>query len=187
MKTVYIQHGCADRQEYEDPNTASGSNSHWIPWLQKQLIVAGFNCQTPELPRSFGPSYNRWKELFSIYPIDQETSLVGHSCGAGFLLKYLNESPKEMNKLILVAPWLDPKRVMGSFLETDLNPDLMNYINELHIFYSLDESVEGVKHTVDLVRNKYPDHHYHEFDGYDHFDYMAMGTTEFPELLKVIL
>lgn len=187
MKTVYIQHGCAERDEFEDPSIPSGSNAHWIPWLQKQLMIEGYNCQTPEMPRPYGPSFNRWKSLFSIYPLNQKTTLVGHSCGCGFFLKYLSQTDHKIDKLILVAPWLDPKRIMGSFLDCELAPDLADRVNELYVLFSRDEPVEGVEQTVDLIRETYPSHNYHEFKDHGHFTQGEMGTDAFPELLKMIL
>ncbi len=187
MRNVYILHGCCDREEFEDTSIPSGSNFHWIPWLQKQLIVKGYNCQTPEMPTPYKPSYTRWKKLFDIYPLDLETTLVAHSCGGGFFLRYLSEAPQKLKKLILVAPWIDPDHKLGDFLKFDLNPDFAHLIEEIHIFYSKDEAVEGVKETIELLRKTYPNIEYHEFESHGHFCLGEMGTEAFPELLKMVI
>lgn len=186
MKNIYILHGCCDREEFEDLGIPSGSNFHWMPWLQKQLIVRGYNCQTPEMPTPYKPSYQTWKKIFSAYPMDSETTLVAHSCGCGFFLKYLSEHPQQIKKLVLVAPWLDPFHKLGDFLKCDLDPRLTDMIHEIHVFYSLDEPVDGVRETVDLVRQTYPHTHYHEFKNYGHFCLDDMGSEKFPELLEVV-
>ncbi len=188
MKNVYILHGCCDQEEFEDTSIASGSNFHWIPWLQKQLIVKGYNCQTPEMPTPYKPSYQTWKRLFEVYLVDEETTLVGHSCGCGFFLRWLSENDININKLVLVAPYLDPEPFnrFGSFLKCTLAPDLMERIKELHIFYSKDEEVTGVKETVKILQDKYSPLQFHEFENHGHFCFGDMGTEEFPELLEII-
>lgn len=186
MKNIYILHGCCDKEEYENTAIPSSSNFHWIPWLQKQLIVKGYNCQTPEMPVPYKANYHVWKKLIESYPVNPETELVAHSCGCGFFLRYLGENPQKIKKLILVAPWLDPHCEMGDFLKFNLNSDLSNIIEEIHVLYSNDEPTAGVKEAVELIRNTYSQTHYHEFENHGHFNLGAMGTDEFPELLTMI-
>lgn len=38
MKNAIILHGGPARAEYYDPKMPSMSDSHWIPWLQAQLL-----------------------------------------------------------------------------------------------------------------------------------------------------
>ena len=186
MNNVYILHGCCDKAEFEDFTIPSGSNFHWIPWLQKQLLVRGFNCQTPEMPTPYKPSYAKWASIFSSYPLDQNTILVGHSCGCGFFLRFLSETTHTLKKLILVAPWTDPDHKMGDFLNFEFAPDLEERIGDIHLFYSQDERVSGVKNTVDYIRQHYPNTHYHHFNDHGHFCLDEMKTDAFPELLEVI-
>jgi predicted alpha/beta hydrolase family esterase len=129
------------------------------------------------------PDYNVWKEIFEWFPVDENTTLIAHSCGCGFLLKWLSQNDVRFKKLILVAPWLDPKKTRNDFLTCRLKGDLESRIEEIHVFYSLDEPVDGVKETVELVRKSYPSAKYHEFQQHGHFDIEAMGTDAFPELL----
>jgi predicted alpha/beta hydrolase family esterase len=138
------------------------------------------------MPTPYKPSYHVWKGLFANYPLDADTILVAHSCGCGFLLRYLSENPQKLKKLILVAPWLDPEHVMGDFLKFTLNPDLAALTDEIHIFYSEDEPVNGVGQTVDLIRQTYKNTKYHGFKTHGHFCLEEMGTDAFHELLEVI-
>lgn len=186
MDNVYLLHGCCDQEEFENTQIASGSNAHWFAWLQKQLIVKGFNCQTPEMPAPYKPSYHSWKKLFDIYPLDKNTTLVGHSCGCGFFLRYLSSAPQNISKLVLVAPWVDPDNKLGDFLEFKLNSELEKYIDEIHVLYSLDEPVGGVQESVELITGTYSNVFYHEFEKHGHFCLGEMGTESFPELLEII-
>lgn len=38
-KSAIILHGMPSKEEYFSPAYASPSNSHWLPWLQKNLLI----------------------------------------------------------------------------------------------------------------------------------------------------
>lgn len=184
MKNAVILHGMCDREEYEGDGYPSPSNHHWLPWLQKQLLVRGYECQTPEMPTPYKPQYNEWKAVIDRFPLHEETVLIGHSGGAGFLLRWLSKHQQSVDKLILVAPWLDPDRYLGNFLNGSLAPDLLTRVNELHVFYSSDEPVSGVQETVELITDTYDAARIHNFTDRGHFTLNGMGTDKFPELLR---
>ena len=186
MKNIYILHGCCDEDEYFSEDYPSPSNYHWIPWLQKQLLLKGYSCQTPEMPTPYKTSYTAWKNVFENYRVDAETSLIAHSCGCGFFLRWLGENKKSIHKLVMVAPWLDLQHTCGDFLNFSLNPELQKRIAEMHILYSSDEPVQGVKESVDLILAAYPSAQLHKFDGMRHFCLPEMKTEKFPALLKII-
>ena len=65
--------------------------------------------------KCYQPKYELWKTEFEKNEIDEETSLVGHSNGAGFIIRWLSENKDvRVDKVILVAPWLDPTNRKGS-------------------------------------------------------------------------
>lgn len=107
MKTAIILHGMADSEEEYDGRE---SEHHWIPWLCQQLGLEGYAVYTPEMPMPYAPEYEAWKRAFEKLIIDEETILVGHSCGGGFLVRYLSENDVRVGKVVLVAPWLDPNK-----------------------------------------------------------------------------
>ena len=187
MQNAYILHGCCGEEEYFSKDVPSPSNFHWIPWLQKQLVMKQYHCQTPEFPAPYKASYATWKKLFGYYPVDADATLIAHSCGGGFFLRYLSEHKDiRIKKLVLVAPWVDPDRYMGDFLKFDLDPSLVNRIEQIHVFYSEDEPISGVAATVDLVMQTYPNAIMHRFTNHGHFCLAHMGTDAFPELLEVV-
>ena len=116
MKTAIILHGMPDREEYYHPTAPSQSNKHWLPWIQRELCLKDILAQTPEIPEPYRPDYTKWKKVFEQFPVDKETMLVGHSCGGGFLLRWLSENKIEVGKVALVAPGVDP----NGTLETDI-------------------------------------------------------------------
>ena len=109
MKTAILLHGSCDKEEYYSDEYPSLSNSHWFPWLQKQLLIRDIPTQTPELPGAYEPVYEEWKKEFERHDITENTILVGHSCGGGFLVRWLSENNIKVDTVVLVAPWIDPE------------------------------------------------------------------------------
>lgn len=87
------------REEYLKPTRPAASNNHWLPWIQKQLSINGIVAQTPEMPEPFRPDYDKWKETFEQFTLNDDTILVGHSCGGGFLLRWLSENDVKVGRL----------------------------------------------------------------------------------------
>lgn len=146
-------------------------------------------AQSPEMPAPYAPDYDAWKKVMDNYTIDENTIVIAHSCGAGFFLKWLSKSEQSIDKLILVAPYaLDYERRFDRFLQGRIKPDLMERINEMHILYSTDEPVGGIKESVDFLIENYPSAQYHEFDDKRHFCYEEMDEGgAFPALLEIAL
>lgn len=187
MKNAIILHGIYDEEDYFSNEKLSPSNMHWTPWLQKKLLVKGYNCQTPEVFNSYQANYSDWLNAVKIHTINEETVIIAHSAGSGFFLKYLSEDKTlRAKKLILVAPFIDPFKIFNDFLQTNLDKDLNNRIQEIHIFFAKNEYIEGIRETVKILRDLYPNIYYHEFDEGGHFSHEDMGTIEFPKLLEVI-
>jgi hypothetical protein len=93
-----------------------------------------------------------------------------------------------VNKLHLIAPWLDPsRRKTSDFFEFTIDPQLAKRISEIHLYYSENDETEGVKKSVDIIRKTLPNLHYHSFTDQGHFTLEDMGTTQFPQLLNDIL
>ena len=186
MKTAIIVHGTCDREEYFSSNYPSLSNSHWVPWLQKQLLIHGYHTQTPEMPVAYAPDYSLWRSEFERYPISEESILIGHSCGGGFLLRWLSETQAQAARLILVAPWLDPDGTKcPDFFKFCIDPVLTNRI-DCHLFESTNDDSD-IKTSIKLIRDRLPDIQVKSFVGYGHFCFSNMGTHEFPELKEVAI
>lgn len=187
MRHAIILHGKPDITEQFDASLPSPSNNHWIPWLQKQLLMKGIQAQTPEVPEAHKPMYGLWQRELERYEIDENTILVGHSCGAGFLVRWLSENDVKVDKVLLVAPWLDPEKTAGDFCEFEIDPNLDRKAKELHILYSLDDPAKTIKPSVELLKKKLKNYKYHEFKNKGHFCLEEMKTDAFPELLELII
>ncbi len=184
MKTAIIIHGYNDKLEYADKSRPAASNDHWIPWIQRQLLLNGIEAQTPEMPGFFEPNYEAWKKMFERFEVNEDTILIGHSCGGGFLVRWLSENNKKVGKVILVAPWLDPNHVIDpDFFKFEIDPKISAKTESLVIMYSTDDAPE-VLESIETLREKLVNAKFQEFSGKGHFTLNDMKTGEFPELLK---
>ena len=190
MKNAIILHGRPDEDEYYDASVSSCSNYHWLPWLQKQLLVKEVAAHTPEVPHAFKPRWEQWVKEVERFEIGPDTMLVGHSCGGGFWVRYLSDHPElRVGKVVLVAPWVnpgnDPESDTADFFEFEIDPDMAKRTAGLIIFHS-DNDHDPVQKTVNLLREKLNGHKYREFHDRGHFCIEDM-PVEFPELLEELL
>lgn len=175
------------KEEYYNPESEAQSNKHWIPWLQRQLILNDILAQTPELPQPFEPIYERWRSIFEQFDIDKNTMLIGHSCGGGFLVRWLTETNKKVGKVALVAPFLDPNHneVKSDFFEFDSGADIASKTAGIRIFYSTDDDKE-ILNSVDQIK-ALSDIEVTALNNMGHLTLKDMGKREFPELAEWLI
>ena len=177
-----IIHGCPPSQD----NVISKHN-RWMNWIEKQLKEQGLNAAAPDMPTPWKPRYEIWKKVFEKYHITKKSVLVGHSCGAAFLVRWLLETHQSVAKLILIAPAKIPEH------EDDPRKDLYDF--ELP-----EDGRDIAREIVMFTSNDFP-HHMKSFELYTkslkphsiklenkfHFLFFQMHTRQFPELLEEIV
>lgn len=187
MRTAIILHGRPNKEEYYSDKYPSASNSHWLPWLQKQLLIKDIPAYTPEVPNCYDLDYGKWCKEFERYEITFETILVGHSCGGGFIVRWLSEHPEiRVDRVILVAPGAPAVSAdwsSTSFFDFTIDPNIVSQTRGITVFGS-DNDSPGIMESVQKYRAIIKDVQYREFKGYGHFTLKRMGTVEFPELLE---
>ncbi len=189
MKNAILIHGWNTKSEYYDATRPTASNDHWFPWLTKQLVLRDINTTAIEMPDGYYPEYKIWKRELERYDITNKTILVGHSCGGGFLVRWLSESDIKVGRVILVAPWLGydtgGEPFDESFFQFEIDPNLVNKAESVRVLYSdndftsIQRSVVEITDAVDGIMTT-------EFQGKGHFTLYSLGTHEFPELLDEI-
>lgn len=189
MKRAIILHGMPDEAEYRAA-VASGqmqSDNHWLAWLRTELQSRGVETVTPELPQSYAPEWEAWKTVFEKFQMDEDTALIGHSCGAGFLLRYLSENHVNVGKVALVAPFLDllQKNIPSRMLDFEIDSAISARVADLAIFVS-DDDWNSIKNSAIKIQEAIPGVTIFNFSGKGHFTLEDMGTAEFPELLAWI-
>ena len=187
MKTAIILHGMPDKDEYYNSERSSQSNSHWIPWIQRQLILKDILAQTPEMPEPYRPDYEKWCSVFDQFCLDENTTLVGHSCGGGFLVRWLSENKVKVGKVILVAPWIDPDKTdTVDFFDFDIDPAITDRVKGLTIIVS-DKDYQDIHTSVEQITKAISGTEVIAVPGKGHFVFKDMGTEAFPELLTACL
>ena len=183
-----IIHGCpAIEERAMDPEKRTYAK-HWIPWVREELKKSKIKIETPLMPNPWKPSYETWKREFDKLEINEDSILVGHSCGCAFLVRWLGESSQKIKKLILVAPWKIPgesDEIKKKFYNYPINEDIKSRVGESVIFTADDEHEDGKKSAKifhDALGGKVI-----ELKNHGHYILGDMGTEEFPELLKEVL
>lgn len=184
MKNIkcIIVHGCPSSPE--DPYY----NKHWMPWAKKQIIAKGIPTENPTMPEPWNPNYEKFKTEFEKLSVDENTMLIGHSCGCAFLVRWLGETKKEIFKLILVAPWKLPTEKRNfkdkKFYNYAIDATIKDRAKEIIMFTSNNEAEDGKKSLKifhDTLGGEIV-----ELKNHGHYTMKDMGTKEFPELIDKI-
>jgi len=190
MSNAILVPGRPDKEEHYDPTRPSNSEDHWFSWLKRQLILRDIHAVSIEPPFPFRPRYDEWKKEFERFELEPDTILVGHSCGGGFLIRYLSEHKDiRVDKVALVAPWINPDEYEVSdtadFFDFEIDPDFPDRTQGVSVFISSDDEPSVVK-TVDILHAKVPNLDVHQYSDKGHFCLENLGTQEFPELLAAV-
>lgn len=181
-KNVFIVHGRADDK------SDKSYNKHWMPWLKRELVSRGFTVELPNMPLPWEPDYGSYKEVFRDYAVDENTTLIGHSAGCAFLVRWLGETKQKVNKLILVAPWKVPRerdKAGKEFYGYKIDGSIQKRINQIVMFTSNDEE-EGGKKSLKIYQEAIGGRIV-SLRNHGHYTLDDMGTEKFPELLEEVL
>jgi len=131
------------------------------------------------------------KNLKNTIYINDQSVLIGHSCGAAFLVRWLGEHDRKIAKLILVTP-RKVRSKRGESIKTqesdlydfDINPEITKRVGKIIMFTS-DNSVQEGKESLQQYYEvlwgtviELPQH--------GHYTLKDMWTEAFPELLEKI-
>ncbi len=194
MKQIWLIHGGHSFNSYqrylEDLKNSKINydriklpNKKWRDWLVNQLPEA--DVLSPSMPNSGNANFDEWKIYFEkLIPFfSEDTRLVGHSLGAMFLAKYLNDHPlpQKVQQIILISGAYDDETSedCGSFKVTSAK-NLPKSSDEIHLFHSEDDPLvpfaELAKFQKDL-----PNATSHILKDRGHF-----LDPEFPEILEIL-
>ncbi len=189
MSNAILVPGRPNKDEHYDPTRPSNSEDHWFSWLKRQLILRDIHAVSIEPPFPFRPRYEEWKKEFERFDITPQTLLVGHSCGGGFLIRYLSEHKNlRVGKVLLVAPWINPndnpRSDTSDFFKFDIDSGFPARTKGVTVFVSSDDDQSVVK-TVDILREKVRGLSFKEYVDKGHFTRGSLKVDRFPDLLEV--
>lgn len=190
MKQAILIHGWASKNEFYNTDYPTASNSHWFPWLSKQLMIRDIHTVSLEMPQSYYPNYDIWKRELERFDVTEDAVLVGHSCGGGFLVRWLSENDVKVGKVILVAPWIgdDPgdEPFDESFFKFAIDSEINRKTKGITLISSTND-MNSVQKSVKTLRTELIGIKYVELENKGHFTLKSLGTEEFPELLHEIV
>jgi predicted alpha/beta hydrolase family esterase len=118
-KTVIIVHGAYGYPE-----------ENWFGWLKRQLEAEEIVCHVPALPTPQGQDLQAWSSVFEQAvgdSINDQTILIGHSLGAAFILRWLEQKPRKVFAVILTGAFIGSvgdqrfDLINQSFFQTDFD------------------------------------------------------------------
>ena len=159
----------------------------WKNWLQFVVeLEHDIIMQTPKFPHAHAllMKYDEWKKIMDRQEINQDTILIGHSAGGGFVLKYLSKHPElKVRQLILVAPWIDVEdfQPFGFYKDFELNNNIVAQTEQGIDLMISDDDMPHIKISFENITKKIPDICVHKFSGRGHFT-----DSELPEIMSII-
>jgi len=184
-------HGIPAWFDARKPQDETPSNKAWIRWLSSQLLFHNIHPIVPDMPNMYFPNYRAWEKELDRYKPDENTILVGHSCGAGFLLHYLSKHRITVKKLIFVAPWRGETVPMvrdlcdDEFWDYVIDRDLINRCTEGITLFCTTADVFIISAAVKEIMRRLPDTKRIILDRtHGHF---GDSIKVFPEMLDEIL
>ncbi len=184
-----IVHGCPSNKEKAMDPTRRTYDKHWIPWLKEQLGEYGLEVDTPLMPTPWAPDYTLWKKEFGKLKINKHTILVGHSCGGGFLVRWIDDQKIKVRKLLLVSPGKVGKarnEIRSALYGKKIIKNLGKYVQEEIVLFTSNNDIPEHIMAAREYEMELPAKVLFLKD-HGHFCEQDMGTREFPELLKEII
>jgi hypothetical protein len=178
-KTAIILHG-----------TKGSPEGNWFPWLKAELIAKGYKVYVPELPTRENQTKEAWcAALREQCPaFDENTTLIGHSCGATFILHIL-EVCQPVERSILVSPVLDD---IGISEYDDLNHTFVHHgfdwqkiqkaMGKARILHGDNDPYVSATHPQAIADNLHLDVEW--IAGGGHLN-AETGYTQFPRLMEI--
>lgn len=166
--------------EMEIDRYRAGARRDWKSSLHEKL-GKGFDVFLPSMPNKDNAQYNEWALWFKkIIPhLNNNVTLVGHSLGALFLVKYLSENkfPKKIRATLLVAT---PYDAVGTFTRPKTLIRLGQQAGTVIFYQSKNDPVVSMREALGYQK-ELPDVRMRMFKKRGHFD-----RPSFPELARDI-
>ena len=161
------------------PSCNPNNEINWMGWTKKELEKQGWRVVCPIIPEVWKAPYSAWKKALDEAGVDENTTLVGLSQGAGAIVKYIIQNNRKIRKLILVAPARTHTPEFAEFYDFEINDDVKKLIEKgTTIFVSNDDwpgILEGAKSYANDLDAKVV-----RFNDRGHFSFLI---PTFPELL----
>jgi len=170
----------------------STPESNWFPWLSYELKKLGHEVFIPEFPTPENQTLMNWKKVFKPYleELDGETILIGHSLGAVFILRILEELKTKVKVAFLVAGFIEKlgiekfDSINSSFLKKGFDwGKIKSHCQKLVIISAKDDPYVPIVQSDLLSQNLSSENIIFSKAGHFNID---SGYKKFSKLLKFI-
>jgi predicted alpha/beta hydrolase family esterase len=164
-------------KNYDINKTRGKAWKHWLTWTLEDSYEFIF----PDFPMRDNADYEIHKIILEKYFQkfnDQDLTIVTHSLGTIFIMKYLleNRFVKNIKQLHLVSPIVsnyfqpadDVENTASFTFDYSQVGDLKNFCEEIHIWHSTDDTMCAYK-NAEYLKEKIPSAHLHTFSDRGHF------------------
>jgi hypothetical protein len=106
--------------------TGGSPQGNWFFWLKQQLENNGHRVFVPKFPTPENQSIYKWHAALvtQVERMGKDTILIGHSCGATFLLHVLEALAEPVEQSILASPFIEK---LGNEYFDNLNETFVDY------------------------------------------------------------
>lgn len=169
-----------DKRTYDD-------SPWWADWLQFYTeLEHDVIMQKPYFPHAHVllMKYDEWEQIMERQEINENTILIGHSAGGGFVLKYLSWHPElRVRQVVLVAPWVDAENFQpfGFYKGLNLNNAIVSQAEQGIDLMISDDDMPHIIASFEQITKNIPDIRVHKFSGRGHFT-----GAELPEIMPII-
>ena len=169
---------------WETRDYYAGNWKYWLQFMvEKEHDVI---MQIPKFPHAHAlyMQYDEWEKIMDFQDINPNTTIVAHSAGGGFVLKYMALHPDiHVKQIILVAPWIDPGYVQpnGFYDDFELTDNITKQTSDGIDMLISDDDMSDILKSAEKIASDIPDIRIHKFSGRGHF-----CTPELPEILSMI-
>ncbi|MFA6572923.1 MAG: leucine--tRNA ligase [Patescibacteria group bacterium] len=172
---------------------------NWFPWLKNVLQEEGWQVGVPDLPATDHPVVNDWTKALMDSFSDVST-IVCHSLGAPAALNLIQETNREIDQLIMVAPvnpLQDWKHLNKEFPHADWDAikkfadlkfdwkKIKQNVRKVVVYYSDDDPYISPE-SIDFYKKHIPEASFKLLPGKGHFN-ERKGIIKLPELLDDLI
>lgn len=150
MTNIFIIHGA-----YGNPE------ENWFPWLKSELEKLDCKVFVPKFPTPENQSLENWLKVFEPYKqyLDENTIVVGHSLGPGFLLNVLEKLDKQIKAAFFVAGFTgllnhEIDEINKSFIDREVDwQKIKNNCKQFYVFHSDNDPYVPLEKGQELAKN----------------------------------
>lgn len=113
--------------------TLGSPTENWFAWLAAEMLERDYEVFVPQLPTPEGQNLEAWLKIAKKFTYDENTILIGHSCGGTLIPHILHSLKKPIKQSIIVSPCttLTGDKRFDPYLDSFVGKN-MDYIDYTH-------------------------------------------------------